>query len=99
MIILVKNHLMRSRSIVYKTYETDLEQEVEYEVESQYSEVHKYLNDLNLIYNNEDLFQNKIADHFADFVRPYINEVVSLLPPIQSDNVIALVKYAYTRKI
>jgi len=94
-----RNGLAHARSVVYKTYEIDLEQEVDYEVESQYAEVHTYLKKLNLVYKEEDFYINKIADHFADLVKPYINAVIPLLPVPQSDNVIALVRFAYTRTI
>jgi hypothetical protein len=77
------------------THAEDLEDYVEYEIEKQYKEVHEYLQKMKFVYDNEDIFNNETADHFAHLVKPYVEAVVSLLPAQQSDNVKALIKFAF----
>jgi hypothetical protein len=94
-----RNGIAHARSVIYQTYAEDLEDDVDYEIENQYKALHEYLGHKKLIYRNDDLFKNIIADHFAGFVKPYIDAVVPLLPEPQSDNVKILVALAYNSKI
>lgn len=94
-----RNGIAHARSVVYQTYAEDLEDDVDYEIENQYKTIHEYLEQKKLIYRHEDLFKNEIADHFAGFVKPYIEAIVPLLPVPQSDNVKVLVALAYKSKI
>ena len=93
-----RNGIAHARSIVYQAYIGDLTDDVDYEIESQYKAIHDYLEKKNLISGHEDLFKDKIADHFAGFVKPYIDAVVPLLPVPQSDGVKILVALAYKSK-
>ena len=90
-----RNGIAHGRSVVYQTYALDLEDDVDYEMGSQYKAIYDYLEKRNLIYRHEDIFKSEIADHFADLVKPYIEAVISLLPVPQSDNIKALVTQAY----
>ena len=94
-LIRFRNGIAHARSVVYETRADDLEDNVEYEIEKQYKEVHKYLEKENLVYRNEEIFNDKTADHFANLVHPYTEAVASLLPVPQSDNVKALIKFAF----
>ena len=90
-----RNGIAHARSVVYQTYEDDLEDDVDYEIENQYEKIHEYLKQRKRIYRHEELFKNEIADHFAGFVNPYIDAVVPLLPVPQSNNVKILVALAF----
>jgi len=90
-----RNGIAHARSIIYETRAEDLEDDVEYEIEKQYKEVHNYLQKENLVYRDEEIFNDKTADHFAGLVKPYVDAVVSLLPAPQSDNVKALINFAF----
>jgi hypothetical protein len=94
-----RNKIAHAVSPIYQTHVTDFEDDIEYEMEKQYKVIHDYLKKKKLIGQNEDLFQGKIADHFASFVKPYMEAVLRLLPPIQSDNVKTLVAQAHRDKL
>ena len=94
-----RNGIAHARSVVYESDVWDKEGPIEYDVESQYQTVHKYLEQKNLTINDEDFFTNSVADHFAGLVKSYLNAVVELLPVPQSDNVKMLVKFAFKGSI
>ena len=93
-----RNGIAHARPVIYQTCAEDLDDDVDYEMEGQYKTIHEYLEKRKLIYGHEDIFQSKIADHFAGLVRPYMEAVVPLLPVPQSDNVKMLAKMAFKTK-
>ena len=90
-----RNIVAHARSTTYQSFDPPYSENEDYEVEKQSRTIHSYLKKKKLITGTENLFTNEVADHFASLVKPYINEVLTLLPPVQSDNVIHLVNYAY----
>ncbi len=97
-----RNGLAHGRSAEYRSYSKNYSGKREFEAHGQYKEVEEYLIKNKLISGNEigrqDLFSDKIADHFASLVEPYIRCVVSVLPKEQSETMSHLVEVALCEK-
>jgi len=105
-LIKFRNGLAHARSVVYASYDNEFRNHIgqmdgftSYEMESQYRDVHEYLEKNNLIFDNVDLFKTGIADHFAGLVKPYIDAVLPHLPVPQSDNVKTFVAMAFRKSV
>ena len=85
-LILYRNAIAHANPARYVSYnKPKLGCEVEYEISGRYKELDKYFKNHKLKFVGDDvLFQNEVADHFAALVKPYIKEVLSVLPKPQS---------------
>ncbi|MDB6112244.1 MAG: hypothetical protein JWR69_3994 [Pedosphaera sp.] len=93
-----RNGIAHARSVIHQSSIVGPEGDEDYEMEHQYYEVHKYLEGKDLIYGKQNLFSNKIADHFASLVKPYIDAVLPLIPPSQSMGLNMNLSLAYPHK-
>jgi len=95
-----RNGLAHGRSAEYRS--EDFSGRREFKAHGQYREVEKYLIKNKLISGNEigrqDLFSDRIADHFASLVEPYVRRVASVLPKEQSETMSDLVEMAFREK-
>jgi hypothetical protein len=75
-----RNGLAHGRSISFESYTDSETQTTETEIQQQYKVVYNYLIKNNLIIPSEHLIGNKVADHFAEQIFPFMNEVINVLP-------------------
>ena len=92
-LIRFRNGIAHGRSFVYLTYEDT--EEGDAELDKQYKAVHAYLEEKHLVWGRDEILNNKVADHFASLIKPYMEAVLAQLPIPQSDNVKASVRYAF----
>jgi hypothetical protein len=97
-LIAFRNGLAHARSVAYHINENSSAGNTNFEMGSQYKNVHVYLKKQKIIFSDENIISNDIADHFAALIKPYIYAVVPLLPVPQSDSVKMLVSMAFNEQ-
>ncbi|MDB6122005.1 MAG: hypothetical protein JWQ71_998 [Pedosphaera sp.] len=90
-----RNGIAHARSVIHQSSIVEPEGDEDYEIEHQYHDVHKYLEGKNLIYGQQNLFSDKIADHFASLIKSYIDAVLPLIPTSQTMELNMNVSLAY----
>ena len=81
-LITFRNGVAHARSTHYVIDDESDPNEIKFEVDGQYEVLDKYLISKNLRQpQSQVIYTDEIADHFADLVEPYINEVISVLQP------------------
>ncbi len=97
-LIAFRNGLAHARSVAYHINENSSAGNTSFEMGSQYKNVHAYLKKQKIVFSDENIISNEIADHFAALIKPYIDAVVPLLPVPQSDSVKMLVSMAFNEQ-
>jgi hypothetical protein len=101
-----RNCLAHANSAFYLHYEDYESDGIEFVLEGKYGVVRKYLFEKGLLTEHkglkglnitgaENLFTDKIADHFVSIVEPYMREVLKLLPKNQQDSIGLMVNMAF----
>jgi hypothetical protein len=97
-LISFRNGLAHGRSVSFKVEKYGSTDNTVFEMGSQYKNVHAYLKKQKIVFSDENIISNDIADHFAALIKPYIDAVVPLLPVPQSDSVKILVSMAFNEQ-
>jgi hypothetical protein len=106
MLVNFRNGLAHCRSASYWGYNVPSSTERKFMLGGQYEEIYAYvkshglldtqgLKGVEAIVGTESLFTNKIADHFSNLVKPYMDEVLKQLPPPQTDSMGLMVTMAF----
>jgi hypothetical protein len=106
MLVNFRNGVAHCRSASYWGHDVPNSTRRKFKLGDQYEDIYAYVEAKGLlsthgmegveyIKGTESLFTNTIADHFADIVRPYMDEVVRQLPPAQRQPMGLMVDMAF----
>jgi hypothetical protein len=96
----LRNAIAHGRSVSWQYFsesDIDLKDDDASGVEfyNPYDKIYAYLLKYKLVKKHDDIFKNKVADHFSSIIKPYMNAVAQLLPPAQSKKLTVSIAFAF----